>query len=90
MPPTDPLARRTTDELEARLRTMRGVQYAVSGIFALIILAWIVLGYWTRNVPVFISTVVMALGLSMIMMFSRRPLVAELRRRKTKLERRES
>ena len=83
MPPTNPLEQCTTDELEARCRSMRGVQYAISGIFALIILAWLVLGEWSENLPMFISTVMMGVALSIIMALTRRPLVAEIRRRNT-------
>lgn len=82
MHPNDPMEWWTIEGIEARLRTIRGMQCVIAGMFALIVLAWIVLGYWTQAFPVFISTVVIGLGLSMSLAFLRRPLVTELRRRK--------
>lgn len=71
----------TTEELKARLRTVRRVHGVTVAIFAVIILAWIVMGFWSRNLPVFITTVAMALTISTIMIPTRQRLSAELKRR---------
>lgn len=54
------LSNLTTDELLQRLKSMRNVQLIVSLIFAVILAAWVILGYWKTNTPVFIITMVMA------------------------------
>ncbi len=54
------LSNLTTDELLQRLKSMRNVQLIVSLIFAVILAAWVILGYWKTNMPVFIITMVMA------------------------------
>ena len=51
----------SVEELKSKLKAMRTTQVTCGCIFALIILAWIVLGYWQTNIPVFIITVVMGL-----------------------------
>ena len=70
-------------ELEDKLKSLKQIQRIVGIIFALIILAWFILGYWRTNTPVFISTVVLAL---FIYIFSGRgagQISAELDRRQS-------
>ncbi len=55
------LSEYSTEELHAKLRVVRSIRTTSLVIFALIILAWIVLGYWKTNTPVFISTVALAI-----------------------------
>lgn len=54
----------TTDQIEAKLKKFKVVQWTTMMIFAVIILIWIFLGYWRSNLPVFISTVAMAIAIS--------------------------
>ncbi len=49
-------------ELENKLKSAKALQRTVIGIFAVIVLAWVVLGFWQTNLPVFIITVVMGVG----------------------------
>lgn len=71
----------TTDELKAKLAAARKIYAVVIAIFGVIILAWIVLGLWRENVPVFISTVAMAVAISALLMASRNKLSSELKKR---------
>ena len=54
----------TIAEMEAKLNKAKKTQMTVMIIFGLIILAWLVLGYWRENIPVFISTVALAIAIS--------------------------
>ena len=71
----------TTDQLRAKLQSIQRVHTTVVGIFVVIILAWLVLGYWKTNVPVFISTVAMSIAISGALLASRFGLHAELEQR---------
>ncbi|MEM7334483.1 MAG: hypothetical protein AAF490_20575 [Chloroflexota bacterium] len=50
----------STTEVEEKLKKAKTTQTAVAIIFGLIVLAWIVLGYWRTNVPVFVTTLAMS------------------------------
>ncbi|MDZ7632134.1 MAG: hypothetical protein U5K74_12520 [Gemmatimonadaceae bacterium] len=76
-----PLTACTVAELEAQLAAAKRVQLVVMLIFAVIILTWIFLGLWRKNVPVFISTLAVAVGTSAAMIATRSGVEAELRRR---------
>ncbi len=78
-----PLSEQSIEQLEKNLSGAKTVQNTVIGIFAVIILAWIVLGYWRDNLPVFISTLAMAAALMVTLTASRRGVVEELKRRRT-------
>ena len=70
-------------ELEEKIKSSKQVQKVVGIIFAVIILAWLILGYWHTNTPVFISTVALAV---FIFIFSGRgagQMSAELERRRS-------
>ncbi len=71
------------DALRARLKSTQAIQRTVAGIFAVIVLAWVVLGYWKTNTPVFISTVAMGVAAVAITSIAPRALKAELVRRGT-------
>ncbi len=47
-------------ELEQKHTSAQNTQRVVAIIFGLIVLAWIILGFWRENVPVFITTLSMA------------------------------
>ena len=49
------------EELKGKLKKVRTIQMTTGSIFLVIILAWLVLGYWKTNLPVFISTVAMGI-----------------------------
>ena len=72
----------TDDELHAKLKTHNTLQFTTAGIYVVIILAWIVLGYWRTNLPVFIITVVGALGLSASQFASGSGIRAEVSKRR--------
>lgn len=71
----------STDELRAKLKAIKTIQNAVLVIFGVIILGWIVPGYWRENIPVFISTVAMAIAIGAMHVATRRSMVDELRKR---------
>lgn len=81
------LSEMSVEQLKNKLNTVRKVQMTVGGIFVVIILAWLVLGYWKTNVPVFISTLCVAVGSLTAMTASAAGLSAELKRRQSKAER---
>ena len=72
----------TTEQLEAKLKSIRVIHMTTVAIFAIIILVWIVLGHWRENLPVFISTVAMAVAISTLQFSSRSCLKSELKRRR--------
>lgn len=53
-------AKLTDTELETMVKSAHTSQRVIIGIFAIIILAWIFLGYWQTNTPVFVITVALA------------------------------
>lgn len=71
----------STAELERKLAQSRTATRVVGTIFLVIVVAWILLGYWRSNVPVFISTIAMGLAGTAATVASRSGLQAELRRR---------
>ena len=77
------LADTPTEVLRQRLKAITTIQNTVIGLFAVIILAWLVLGHWRSNLPVFISTVAMGVAATVAQVAARSGLVAELRRRET-------
>ena len=76
------LSKLTLEELQGKLKVVNSLQITTLGIFAFIILAWIVLGYWKENVPVFISTIAVAVAASSGLIASRSSLNAEIAKRK--------
>ena len=72
----------TDEELHAKLKTFKTLQATTTGIFLVIILAWIVLGFWKTNLPVFIITVVCAVGLSASQFASASGIRAEINKRR--------
>jgi O-antigen ligase len=77
------LATLSTDALQQKLKTSITMQRTVMIIFGLIILGWVIPGFWRKNTPVFISTVAMAVALTTMMSATTRRLRDELRRRDT-------
>lgn len=71
----------STEELRARVAGFGKVRLTVAGIFGLIILGWIVGGYWRDNLPVFIATVAMAISTFAMMGATQGPMIEELKRR---------
>ncbi len=74
-------AEKSTEQLTSALNASRKIQLATMIIFAVIILAWVVSGSWRQNIPVFISTVAMAVALYAAQTAARGALVAELKKR---------
>lgn len=54
----------SVEELESALKGKQTLLRTVMAIFGVIIAAWIVLGYWRENTPVFISTVAVSVGVT--------------------------
>lgn len=77
-----PLTERSTPELEKALRSAQVLQMTTAAIFAVIILVWIFGGYVGQNLPVFITTVVMAIVLVAIQQVSTSTLRKEIARRR--------
>lgn len=77
-----PQATATLDELQAKLKAIKTIHASIIGVFVVIILLWIVLGHWRDNLPVFISTIAMAVAISASLVASRSNLNAELKKRK--------
>ena len=75
------LSEMSTADLKSKLSSIRKIQLTVAIIFGVIILAWIVLGYWKTNVPVFISTVAVSITSVAAMTVSSSALAAELKKR---------
>lgn len=75
------LATLSVEELRTRLAKAKTLQRTVWIIFGLIILAWIVLGFWRENTPVFIINVVLGVAVSAITTAPRRALEQELAKR---------
>ncbi len=82
MSKVDKLERLSDAELAQKLKSFRALQITVAAIFGLIILAWLVLGYWRTNVPVFVSTVTMGITSLLITSMTPRRIGAELERRR--------
>jgi uncharacterized membrane protein len=61
-----PLTECTSEELETSLRKLKVVQITTVSIFGAIIAIWIFGGYVAQNIPVFISTLALAFGISAI------------------------
>lgn len=68
------------EELKARLNMIRSIHLVFTAVFCLIILAWIVFGYWSTNLPVFISTLAMAVAVFVIFVAMRSGLAKSLKR----------
>ena len=79
----DDLSQLTTDALHEKLKAAQAIQRTVLGIFAVIVLAWIVLGFWRTNTPVFISTLAVAFGAGAAVSTAPRGIRAELARRQS-------
>lgn len=58
------LADKSTEVLQSNLAAIKKIHLTTTIIFAVIILTWIIGGYWRKSTPVFISTIALALGLS--------------------------
>lgn len=71
----------TTAQLEAKLESAVTLQRTVLIIFGVIVLAWIVLGYWRTNTLVFIVTLATSVAVSASTVASRRGLRREIARR---------
>lgn len=76
-----PLKDLSTEDLKANLKKIKIVHGAILAIFGIILLAWVVLGHWRENPPLFISTVVMTGAIFAALAASRSGLVRELKKR---------
>lgn len=76
-----PQDQQSLDQLKQKLGAIKKVHYAIIGIFMIIILAWLILGYWKDNIPVFISTIAMTVAISGALLASRSGLSSEISKR---------
>jgi len=74
------------EQLQAKLKAAKAVQLTVAIIFGIIVLAWIVGGYWQKNVPMFISTLAMAISITTLVSLVPRKLANELKQRRQSIE----
>ena len=71
----------STEQLRGKLKAVQSILWTVAGIFTLIVAVWVVLGYWRTNLPVFITTLTMAVTLPLVIFASMGGIKAELKRR---------
>jgi LytS/YehU family sensor histidine kinase len=71
------------DELKQKLKATRAIQITIGGILGVIILTWILSGYWRTNLAVFISTIAMGVTTVAITSVAPRRFAAEIKRRKS-------
>jgi len=76
----------TTEELQAKLKTARALRNTVGGIFVVIVTAWIVLGLWRKNIPVFASTFVCGIAVTVPITVSVNAIASELSKRQNTAE----
>lgn len=77
------LSQLPTDALHGKLKAAQAVQRTVYAIFAVIVLAWLLLGFWRSNTPVFISTLAIAFAAGAAVSVTPRLIRAELARRQS-------
>lgn len=70
-------------ELEGRLKSSKTIQLTTMILFALILGAWLVLGYWREKLPMFSATVAVAVVLTAIQSGRRTAIEREVRRRRS-------
>lgn len=80
------LSELSLEELQAKLKAARAVQVTIAIIFAVIVLAWIVLGHWRENAPVFISTLALAIAITTMVSVVPRGIANELKKRRQDAE----
>jgi len=69
-------------ELEGKLTASKRIQLTTMILFAVILAAWLVLGEWRERLPLFMSTVAVAVVLTAVQSASRTAIERELRRRR--------
>ena len=57
----------SNSELIKKYDTLRTIQWVIIGVFTVILLGWVFLGYWAENLPVFIIQVVIAFTIIFLM-----------------------
>lgn len=75
------LTSHSIETLRTKLKSAQAIQRTVAGIFAVIVLAWVVLGFWRTNTPVFISTLAMGVFAVAVTSIAPRALKTEIARR---------
>lgn len=80
MPKTG-LSRLSVPQLRARLAAARSVQRTAIGIYALILVAWVLSGSWRANLPVFVVALVMGAGVALVVSLAPGKIRQELERR---------
>jgi hypothetical protein len=76
----------TTEELKSKLSKLSSIQLVTVSVFGVILVLWLVLGYWKDNLPIFISTIAMAVTVSSALLTSQLSLRAAIRKRTIELE----
>ena len=76
-----PMSELTTAELTNKLKTISALSNTTFIIFAVIVAAWVGLGYWRTNLPVFISTLSLAIVFIGSQFAIRKGISSEIQRR---------
>jgi hypothetical protein len=80
MPKTG-LSKLSAPQLRARLASARSVQRTAIGIYALILVVWVLSGSWRANLPVFVVALVMGGAVAVVVSTTPARIRAELERR---------
>lgn len=80
MPKTG-LSKLSVPQLRARLAAARSVQRTALGVYALILVAWVLSGSWRANLPVFGVAVVLGGAVAVVVSTAPAKIRAELERR---------
>ena len=76
------ISEKSIEELEANLKAINTIAVAIFGIFLVIILGWIIPGYWKENIAPFVATICVALGVTASQLAVRGGIAKEIARRK--------
>ncbi|WP_169978243.1 hypothetical protein [Tautonia rosea] len=78
---TDNTETPSIEAMKSKLKAIRSVHLTIIGIFCVIILGWLVTGVWQKNLPMFITTVVLAVSMSVTNLAVQSKLKAEISKR---------
>jgi ABC-type multidrug transport system permease subunit len=75
------LSSMSTDALKSQLGTLKKLHTAIMVVFVIIIMLWVILGYWQKNLTFFISTIMLSVVISGSLIASRSGINNELKKR---------
>lgn len=71
----------STDTLKSQLGRLKKLHTAIMVVFVIIIMLWVILGYWQKNMTFFISTIMLSVVISGSLIASRSGISNELKKR---------